>query len=535
MAEQLNGLRFDIYERVQLPEEAASIAELEEIELLPHMQTITQEDQIVLKGHLLLSGVYRTQGSSESGERLEHRIPVEISLPPARVRRVEDLRVSIDHFDVDILSERALNVTGVLALQGLETEPQEPPVWREDSFTVVHQAQPGEAWGFEREARKEEPPWQAGEPLSASGAAGGMADAGLHEAERTGEPYAADLRAETKAFGGGESLDREESLGGNESANRAESGYGDYIGAPPVFRQETTEPASASGTETAAFWRQDGNQGRRDDLSGAMAGASADTGDALYRQEVSEPAFRQDASPAEEVVSSGQERTAPPAFSSAADTAGAQTFPSGADAASVQARLSADEAATNQAFPFASNAVSARTYSPASDASSSQVFSSASDAAASPDLYAAPSNAADDQARAAEENRDQEPQVAMAGKMPDAASSAAIGASLLSALAEKSEARQAELRISGAAKAEPETEAQAAPSAGSGEEVEWTKLFLGKNAGEEQFRKVRMYIVQRDDTLESVAARYNVQVRDLQIRNKLSDHYLTEGQILYIP
>mgnify|MGYP001181000586 CR=1 FL=1 len=520
MAEQLNGLRFDIYERVQLPEEAASIAELEEIELLPHMQTITQEDQIVLKGHLFLSGVYRSGESNESGERLEHRIPVEISLPPARVRRVEDLRVSIDHFDVDILSERSLNVTGVLALQGLETEPQEPPVWREDSFTVVHQAQPGEAWGFEREARKEEPPWPSDEPLSAPGASAGLAEAGPREAERPGEAYTDVLRAETKAFGGGESLASEENFGGDDSVRGAESGYGGYFGASPFFRQEGPEPGPAAGTEPAAFLRQDENQGERNDLSEAMAGARADSGDAACRQDASDPASRQEASPAEEVISSGPERAANPAFSSGA--------------AAVQARASAAEAGSSQAFPFASDAVSARACSPASDAPSSLGFTAASDAAASPDLDAAPTRSAEDQAGLAEENRDREPQAAVAGKGPDAAS-AATGASLLSALAEKSEARQAELRVSGSAKAAAEADSQGAPSAGAGEEVEWTKLFLGKNAGEEQFRKVRMYIVQRDDTLESVAARYNVQVRDLQIRNKLSDNYLTEGQILYIP
>ena len=66
MTDQLNGLRFDIYERVHLPDDVAAIEELEEIELVPHMQALPQEDQVLLRGHLLLSGIYRSQDHRRS-------------------------------------------------------------------------------------------------------------------------------------------------------------------------------------------------------------------------------------------------------------------------------------------------------------------------------------------------------------------------------------------------------------------------------------------------------------------------------------
>ncbi|MBF0819940.1 hypothetical protein, partial [Streptococcus acidominimus] len=110
------GLRFDIYERVHLQENVAAIQELNEVELLPHIQVLTLDEQAILKGNLLLTGSY-TSEDGESTRTLEHLIPVEISLPLSRVHRVEDIQVDIENFDIDLLSSRSLNVTGVLSLQ----------------------------------------------------------------------------------------------------------------------------------------------------------------------------------------------------------------------------------------------------------------------------------------------------------------------------------------------------------------------------------------------------------------------------------
>lgn len=139
MSEQQPGLRFDIYERVHLQENLAAIQELNEVELLPHIQVITLDDQAILKGNLLLTGNYFSEEGGSS-RTLEHLIPVEITLPLNRIHRVEDIQVEIENFDIDLLSARSLNVTGVLSLQGVEmvSVPQES--WREEEeVTFVHQ------------------------------------------------------------------------------------------------------------------------------------------------------------------------------------------------------------------------------------------------------------------------------------------------------------------------------------------------------------------------------------------------------------
>ncbi|MBW7457794.1 hypothetical protein K0U00_27510, partial [Paenibacillus sepulcri] len=151
MSNPSSGLRFDVYERVHLPDDVAAIDELEEIELVPRIQIVQQGEQVLLKGHLLLSGVYRAPDGLEGDQALEHMIPVEITLPMNRINRLDDIAVEIDNFDVDLLSARTLNVTGVLSLLGIEIEQkQEQEEWREEPFTVVHKREDEEqlpSWG----------------------------------------------------------------------------------------------------------------------------------------------------------------------------------------------------------------------------------------------------------------------------------------------------------------------------------------------------------------------------------------------------
>jgi stage VI sporulation protein D len=139
VSEQQPGLRFDIYERVHLQEDLAGIQELNDVELVPHIQVLTLNDQAILKGNLLLTGNY---ASEEGGapRLLEHLIPVEITLPLNRIHRVEDIQVDIENFDIDLLSARSLNVTGVLSLQGVEIVSAPVESWREEEeVTFVHE------------------------------------------------------------------------------------------------------------------------------------------------------------------------------------------------------------------------------------------------------------------------------------------------------------------------------------------------------------------------------------------------------------
>ncbi|MFD1736011.1 stage VI sporulation protein D [Bacillus salitolerans] len=60
-----------------------------------------------------------------------------------------------------------------------------------------------------------------------------------------------------------------------------------------------------------------------------------------------------------------------------------------------------------------------------------------------------------------------------------------------------------------------------------------TKLFADENTSETA--KLRMCIVQKDETLEMIAERYDVQAQSLIRINHLDREHLAEGQILYIP
>ncbi|MCF2719179.1 LysM peptidoglycan-binding domain-containing protein [Paenibacillus sp. UKAQ_18] len=46
---------------------------------------------------------------------------------------------------------------------------------------------------------------------------------------------------------------------------------------------------------------------------------------------------------------------------------------------------------------------------------------------------------------------------------------------------------------------------------------------------------MRLCIVQREDTLETIADRYQLSTRELQLYNRLAEHHVEEGQVLYIP
>jgi stage VI sporulation protein D len=59
-----------------------------------------------------------------------------------------------------------------------------------------------------------------------------------------------------------------------------------------------------------------------------------------------------------------------------------------------------------------------------------------------------------------------------------------------------------------------------------------TKMLSGK---EERFSKMRMYILQRGDSLEHICERYDISLNTLMRMNQLQQGEVSEGQIIYIP
>jgi stage VI sporulation protein D len=402
VTDQLNGLRFDIYERVHLPDDVAAIEELEEIELVPHMQALPQDDQVLLRGHLLLSGIYRSQDSAGVSQ-LEHWIPVEITLPLNRIQSVEQLAVEIDNFDVDLLTNRSLNVTGVLALRGLQVQAPQVPIWRDDSFTVVHQAEP---------EQKEEPPRNQN-----------------HE-DQNQENFEVEDSANVSAVD-------------YPTTHNGELSEGERIDSWLLQPEPEPEPVSNEAS-TESSW-----------LS----------------------MFQNLEESREEERNDNSVNNDPSEISSWGDV-------------------------------------------------SKQQWLEEAEVIPEPQLL-------DQPALASEEKTDLK--VALGGKPLDSLVRQQSGVGLLSQLGENGAKREAELRILEAAQAEEKALAANNANHSTGDELEWTRLFLNSGSDTHSFRKVKMCIVQREETLDLIATRYNVQPRELQLYNRLHDPYLSEGQVLYIP
>ncbi len=390
MTDQLNGLRFDIYERVHLPDDVAAIDELEEIELVPHMQALPQDDQVLLRGHLLLSGIYRSQDSADVSQ-LEHWIPVEISLPLNRIQSVEELAVEIDNFDVDLLTTRSLNVTGVLALRGLQVQAPQVPIWRDDSFTVVHQAEPEQSEEKQRFPNQEQV--EAGKVASLS-ADDYTSNSDQEEYDEVERDDAWSLQAETEAL---------------------------------------SEEAAKESNWLAMF------------------------------QNLKESRKEQEANP----ESPDNDLFAAPLWGDVSNTRFEET----------------------EFIPEPEAAIEEK-----------------------PDL-----------------------RVALGGKPLESVERQQSGVGLLSQLGEQGARREAELKLLKAAQDEEKALAASNAEVSTGDELEWTRLFLTNGAQAHSFRKVKMCIVQREETLDLIANRYNVQPKELQLYNRLHDPYLSEGQVLYIP
>lgn len=469
MTESLNGLRFDIYERVQLPADTAAIDQLEEIELVPHMQTIAQDDHVLLKGHLLLTGVYRSQEDPALSRDFEHWIPVEISLPLSRVQSHDDLAVEIDNFDVDVLSDRSLNVTGVLSLRGLQVSAPQAPVWNEDGFTVVHQA-----------------PAFAPEPSAPTA--------------RPQEGGSTDAYPAQTAYGGPAVSPRETDASDRENAAPPDPDFGQ---SPPAqtdaYRERQAyspegyvQPTSSSSDAYRQAWRigEDGEH--------SAFGRSEDE---------------------EFQANHGSEN---------------QTLAPG---------LNAEPESEREEEPFSAPSAPAKADEHAwqddGEAAHAEFQPPQKDALPAWPESASPSAQPQQEPRPPEKR--EPPRVALGAKAANAANAAnaghtepASGLGILAQLGDKNSKKEEAPRIP-----EPPTQPAAPPAeakaAETGDEIEWTRFFLAKGGEEQSFRKLKLCIVQRDDTLETIAVRYNVQPRELQLYNRLSEPHVVEGQVLHIP
>lgn len=438
------GLRFDIYERVQLPEHVPAIAELEEIELYPRIQVITDQEHAALRGHLLLSGVYI--GENKEQEGLQHLIPVEITIPLSRVASVEEIAVEIENFDVDLLSTRSLNITGVLSLRGIEgIQTEETPAWNSDEFTVVHT-------NSASEQRNSAP------------------------REYTGyNPYHHDPAAEA----GEASFDQERTI---DTSPVPPTFYAPYI-TPPSAHDEGQEERDVWNLPYETLSVDEGSNQQKDSIIEEQRienqenwerRETKDNQDAGAENSATElsaaPEVWHFETPAEPVISLQEAET--PIEEQAAEPATIQR--------------------DDQEITWEDEGVLLTADVPQPEA------------------------------------EDEKPELKVAfgsKKESDAPPADSYG---ITSLLQKSKRTEEVLQLEEQIPVEKREEEQT-------EDVQWKNLFLGGSTEQTPFKRVKLCIVQREETLDTIADRYQLSTRELQLYNRLSEQSIEEGQVLYIP
>lgn len=544
MSNGSNGLRFDVYERVHLPDEVAAIDELEEIELVPRIQIVQLGEQVLLRGHLLLTGIYRAKEAPSEEQPLEHWIPVEITLPMNRVHRLDDISVEIDNFDVELLSSRTLNITGVLSLLGIELDKRhEPENWqREEPFTVVHSR--------EAEAKTDR----------LEGAPSGNME---FQAEPPDQISEQDRLRQAAEINQHELIDHEAEA--REIARRYEAETQELLLREAARREEETRAAIRREEEARAAVQREEEQRvaiRREEEAQAAIPCEDEARAAIQREEEARAAIR---SEEEAQAAIRREEEARAAIRSEEEAQAAIRREEEAravirreeEARAAEARnefereVARQEAEQRKAFYSSDNALEPtqmhefqKAASPAvierdderagaaATAADQGLQSGGNDAGES--FPAAPYQAApaafSDPAVSEPDTGKKEMRVALMGKStaaePDPSSPGLGFRSLLQSSKREQEAR-----------AVAEQSAQRAAeeaNKSAGDDIEWKNIFFGQSI-DESFRRLRMCIVQREETLDQIAGRYQLQPREIALYNRLSDVNITEGQVLYIP
>ncbi|WNS43577.1 LysM peptidoglycan-binding domain-containing protein [Paenibacillus sp. MMS20-IR301] len=484
MFDQSHGLRFDIYERIHLSEELPGIAELEEVELIPDIKVIQREDRAELYGQLLLTGLYR--GEDDRTQRLEHAIPVEITVPLTRVSSLEDIGVEIENFDIDLLTMRTVNITGVLSLRGIGSADAQP-AWQQEEYTVAYSPAAGpDSRAQEGDVLYENSLWTYGE---------GVAEVPVEEQE-----YAAPAEA-----------------AGN-----------------PLFLEGSvyTQPAAF----VSAQLKDKEPRARTHSLDSAGAGASpgaAAAGQPSYSQPAAEPVSSY-------FLSAREKAEAPPVrdtFQAEPVSAANYANPFDRAEASYISALPQDE---DPGIPAGTAAqhwgnVNLHAVQPAEPAVISAASEAAEAIAGNEELPEVPEEiqAAENVSLEAEEvlplqEEKQDLKIGLGSKQEPGA----IGQEPLtfSSLLSSSRANK-ELEVQNSERNAPKEAAIPEP----GNDTEWKSRFIGGLSGAELFRKVRLCIVQREETLDTIAEKYQLSARELSMYNRLSGQSVEEGQVLYIP
>lgn len=433
------GLRFDIFERIRLSEETESLDRLDQIELLPHIEVISQGEQAVLKGHLLLSGQFSREGTMQVNT-LEHSIPVEITLPMNRIPNLDEINVEIENFDIDLVAPNMLNVTGVLSLGGIELLKTQ------------------DAWQ-ESKAREET---EDGEALF------------VHHAASSFDQEKLDA----------EDADQQSSIW------RAED--------TAVNKTVQTHAAHSRRNEASSSGTMDSTNDRRSEAKEKPAKKK-------HVQEAKELEAVESLLPNQENIAANEHS------SNEENIEWIENEQLVENVEFKENEASEDISFEHSTIERAEEDVETPIVEVVAEAESTE----ATDALEASDIARLPDTA------------DKELKIAFTGRQESADAQGANLNTLLAASDSSTALKSNEESAEAAESREEET----IPS----DAAEWKTIFLSKEADEQQFSSLRMCIVQKEETIETIAQRYSLNPREIMLYNRINDQNVKEGQILYIP
>jgi stage VI sporulation protein D len=146
LSQEQQQLRFSVEESVWF-QKGQEVSELLSISLDPDISIHEHDQYISIRGALLLSGEYKIDNNADVQDQFEyanvryvnevttredgvtelnHRFPVDITIPNNRVENLEEVYVSIDSFDYEIPEVKCLKLIADLSISGITNEQIQP-------------------------------------------------------------------------------------------------------------------------------------------------------------------------------------------------------------------------------------------------------------------------------------------------------------------------------------------------------------------------------------------------------------------------
>ncbi|MGD7053473.1 stage VI sporulation protein D [Sutcliffiella horikoshii] len=167
-SDQQSCLRFSVEESIWF-QKGQEVSELISIALDPDIQIYEQDQYVSIRGALLLAGEYHVNAEADDEEEyqpqarvvqeveqredgvcvLNHRFPVDITIPMNRIQSLDDIYVAIESFDYSVPTRGCLQLDAELSISGIYGHQQSAPAWEED------QDSPEESFEYEVEPNRD--------------------------------------------------------------------------------------------------------------------------------------------------------------------------------------------------------------------------------------------------------------------------------------------------------------------------------------------------------------------------------------------